>query len=415
MSSHSSPTKTYTLAGSSDWQKSQRSKQITQFSLREREFIKDSLTSEWDEDFTGTRVIYIEPEGSDHMSMISNDDPTETNNSTTANLQNQPNAPGKGKFKKIVKRLYPSKVVGGAKVFGGAIRHPMATSRKVNHFVRRKNAASSSRDTRRPANTGMSENTTNEDLPPLARCATMNEIQVGSHETSPGVSLFGITNSSAKTQKRGILRRRNSAPHLLRQEDNVQIDVNPNGPTFEGEVAPRLCASSQRGSIGSVSSEPTHHLDLNSHSQFRSNISAEMGSSPQGPYFPNFDSAGVEDLEEDPRSVGGSVDRSQAPSQQTIILTDLEEQLRNWSIKSDSKISEDTQSTTASPYISILRHQKKCSEGAVKGPTSTKQFTASELSYLEHVLDAMYKLIVGTALDKSGVQYRNTFAWRYLV
>src|SRR5947207_10456910 len=63
MSSHSSPTKNYTLAGSPEWKKNHRSKPITQFSLREREFIKDSLTSEWDENFTGTRVIYVEPEG----------------------------------------------------------------------------------------------------------------------------------------------------------------------------------------------------------------------------------------------------------------------------------------------------------------------------------------------------------------
>jgi hypothetical protein len=190
MSSRPSPTNNYTLAGSAEWQKNHRSKQISQFSLREREFIKDSLSSEWDENFTGTRVIYIEPEGSDHMSIISNDDPTETNNSTTANLQNQPYAPGKGKFKKIVKRLYPSKVVGGAKVFGGAIRHPMVTSRKVNHFVRRKKGESSSRDARGPATAGRSANTTIEDLPPLTRCATMNETHVGSHETSPGVSVL---------------------------------------------------------------------------------------------------------------------------------------------------------------------------------------------------------------------------------
>jgi hypothetical protein len=223
------------------------------------------------------------------------------------------------------------------------------------------------------------------------------------------------TNSSAKTQRRGILRRRNSAPHLLRPEGNVQIDVNPDSITFEGEVAPRLYASSQHGSISTIPTEPTHHIDLNSPSQLRSNSSAGMGPSPRGPHFPDFDSEGVEGIEEDPRLAGESVDSSQASIQQTIILTDLDENFRSWSIKSISKISGDTQSTTAPPYISILRHQKKGSVGAAKEPTNVKQFTAPELSYLEHVLDAMYKLIVGTALDKSGVQYRNTFAWRYLV
>ena len=275
MSSRSSPTKNYTLAGSPEWQKNQRSKPITQFSLREREFIKDSLTSEWDENFTGTRVVYIEPEGSDHMSMISNDDPTEGDNSTTASLQNQPNAPGKGKFKKIIKRLYPAKVVGGAKVFGGAIRHPMATSRKVNHFVRRKNAAGSSRDAHRPATAGRSSNNPLEELPPLTRCATMNEIHVGSHETSPCVSLFDSTNSSAKTQRRGILRRRNSAPHPLRPEDSIQINVDPDSLTFEGEVAAPLYATSQRGSISSIPIEPSNHLVLNPPSQLRYSSSTE--------------------------------------------------------------------------------------------------------------------------------------------
>ena len=259
MSSHPSPTNNYTLAGSPEWQKNHRSKQIGQFSFREREFIKDSLTSEWDENFTGTRVIYIEPEGSDRMSIISNDDPTESNNSTTASLQNQPNAPGKGKFKKIVKRLYPSKVVGGAKAFGGAIRHPMVATRKVNHFVRRKNGESSSRDACRPATAGRPANTTIEGLLPLTRCATMNDTHVGSHETSPGMSIYDGTNSSARAQRRGILRRRNSAPHLLRPEGNIQIDVDPDSLTFEGEVVPRLYASSQRGSISTIPTEPTHH------------------------------------------------------------------------------------------------------------------------------------------------------------
>ena len=220
---------------------------------------------------------------------------------------------------------------------------------------------------------------------------------------------------SAKIQRRGILRRRNSAPPPLRPEDSIQTNLDPDNPVFEGEVVAPLYESSQRESISSVSTKPTDYLDLNSPSQLRPNSSAGMGLSPQGQYFPDFDSPGVEDVDEDPRSASGSVDRSRAPSQQTTVLPDLEEQLRSWTIQSDSKISEGTQSTTASPHISILRHQKKGSEGAAKEPNSVKQFTASELSYLEYVLDAMYKLIVGTALDKSGVQYRNTFAWRYLV
>jgi len=100
----------------------------------------------------------------------------------------------------------------------------------------------------------------------------------------------------------------------------------------------------------------------------------------------------------------------------TVIITNLEEQLRTWSINSEqSKASEGTSSTIPSPYISLLRHQKKGSQGVSREQAGVKMLNESELSYLEYVLEAMYKLIVGNALDKSGVQYRNTFAWRYLV
>ena len=285
----------------------------------------------------------------------------------------------------------------------------MVTSRKVNHFVRRRNAAGSSRDTRRPTTTGRSNNTTEEDLRILTRCATMNETHVGSQETSPCVLPFDSTNLSAKIQKRGILRRRNSAPHPLRPEDSIQTNLDPDNLVFEGEVVAPLYVSSQHESISSVSTKPTNYLDLNSPSQLRPNSGAGMGRVRKGRTFPTstlwVSKMSMKILGRPAAASTGAG----APSQQTIVLPDLEEQLRSWSIKSDSKISEGTQSTTASPYISILRHQKKGSEGAPKEPNSVKQFTASELSYLEYVLDTMYKLIVGTALDKSGVQYRKYF------
>ena len=181
-SSRSIPSNNYTLAGSPVWQELQRSKPITQFSLREREFIKDSLTSDWEQDFTGTRVMYIEPEGSDHMSMISRDDNDDELH------KHQPNAPGKGKFKKMAKRLYPAKVVGSAKVIGGAIRHPMVTGRKMNPFVQ--NATGSSRNACDHQTMGRSTNAALDNLPPLTRSATMNEIHHGKEETSPGLSFL---------------------------------------------------------------------------------------------------------------------------------------------------------------------------------------------------------------------------------
>lgn len=104
----------------------QKSRPITTFSLREREFINEALTAEVDPDLSGTKVIYVAPE-SDLSSLMSEDEddgPTE----------------GPGRLKKWGKKLYPAKMVAGAKVAGVAIRHPMVTSRKVNVFRGKKNS-----------------------------------------------------------------------------------------------------------------------------------------------------------------------------------------------------------------------------------------------------------------------------------
>jgi len=107
---------------------------------------------------------------------------------------------------------------------------------------------------------------------------------------------------------------------------------------------------------------------------------------------------------------------SQGTSQDNIILTDLEEQLRTWSLNSEgSKGTGNTRTTVGTPYISLLRHQKKNSEGISNPNAGVKVFSESELSYIGNVVDAFYTLIVDSALDKSSVQYRNTFAWKYLV
>lgn len=107
---------------------------------------------------------------------------------------------------------------------------------------------------------------------------------------------------------------------------------------------------------------------------------------------------------------------SQGTNQDNIILTDLEDQLRTWSLNSEnSKGTDNTRSTVGTPHISLLRHQKKSSDGIPNPNVGVKMFTEPELSYIGYVVDALYTLIVHSALDKSGVQYRNTFAWKYLV
>jgi hypothetical protein len=197
MSTHPCPSKTYTLAGSLEWQKTYRCKPITEFSLREREFIKESLTSEWDQDFTGTRVVYIEPEGSDGMSMISQDDENEQNKNGLKDGQS--NTQGKGRFKKMAKRLYPAKVVGGAKAVGGAFRHPMVTSRKVNRFVRQNKGTTASRD----ETAGGSTPVTIYDLPPITRSATMTDLHACARDDTAGEFFTDVTNFVSQTSAAG--------------------------------------------------------------------------------------------------------------------------------------------------------------------------------------------------------------------
>ena len=111
--------------------------------------------------------MYMQPEGSDrHSSVISFETQEEDISSKDK----------KGKFKKMAKKLYPRKAIGGAKVLGGAIRHPMVTTRKVNTFVRRnKNSKLGGGDD------GMIREESpewplTEDLPPLTRSQTVTEL-----------------------------------------------------------------------------------------------------------------------------------------------------------------------------------------------------------------------------------------------
>lgn len=180
------PLKSYTLAGSQAWQQSQLNHPMNRpyhFTQREQDFINEAFDSEEeDEGFTGTKVELIEPSGPDcHWSQISSDheedqDLEMTDAEDIPTPEGQPKTTRKGKFKKIAKKLYPRKMVGGAKVgakvMGGAIRHPMATTRKVNKFVRRKNNNTS--NTRGVGMTQFSNHTV-DDLPPLTRSATVSE------------------------------------------------------------------------------------------------------------------------------------------------------------------------------------------------------------------------------------------------
>src|SRR5579871_6620644 len=131
----SNGTNNYTLAGTPAWQRSQRLKPIREFSHGEKEFISDSLTSETEGTLTGTQFQYIDPQPSDRrLSLTSFDfedaDSGDGEDNASAHEEEVdggavPRRPGN--FKRAAKKLYPAKVVGGAKVLGSAIRHPMVT------------------------------------------------------------------------------------------------------------------------------------------------------------------------------------------------------------------------------------------------------------------------------------------------
>lgn len=190
MNPHATSSKTYTLAGSRAWQRTHRSKQVSQYTRRERNFINDALTSEWEQNLTGTKVIYVEPEGSDHLSMISKD--AKEDGADVVDKVNQRSLRAdarKGRFKMMAKRLYPAKVVGGAKALGGAIRHPMVTSRKMNHLGRRKATNTTSIKAGQQVDVGGIAETTSDDLPTLTRSATMTELCLDHQQDSPGTDI----------------------------------------------------------------------------------------------------------------------------------------------------------------------------------------------------------------------------------
>src|SRR5271155_1093128 len=152
------------------WQRIQRSKPVAQFTQRERDFINEALNCELDPILTGTKVTYIKPEGEDDLSMYSKDDDDEFEGAGTST---ESNPQRKQRFKKMAKRLYPARVFGGAKAVGGAFRHPMVATRKVNRFVRRRGGRGAG------ATPSLADN-----LPPLTRSATMNDLHAETKKAS---------------------------------------------------------------------------------------------------------------------------------------------------------------------------------------------------------------------------------------
>lgn len=354
-----------------------------------------------DQEITGTRVVYVAPEGPDrHLSRISLDIPFvldihEPNRSgDKASDQNcQLHTQAKGKLKKLVERLHPDGAFGGARLLGGAIRRRMKTIRKISHSVHRKNKNAPTTGRQGiPSHPLPSHN----HLPTLTHNMTINEFGTMSQQANPGDISWPFLISA--TQRVGtLLSRRNSAPFALDGEVfDISTTENKNTSSrSERQTSPPLHAHKREANPES----PQTLLNVNSViSDLYSSIQARTDSgvgelNPRTFNVPDFYS---QTLEENVK---------EAPSPRAKIRTEVDKQMCNLSIIGDS---EDTESTIPTPSASILRHQKK------KG-LEARQFTDAEMTYLENVVRALCNFIIEKALDKSGVQYRNTFAWKFHV
>ena len=90
----------------------------------------------------------------------------------------------KAKIKLLGQKLFPRKAIGGVKAVGGAIRHPMATTRKVNNLVRKKGKGV---EGAREVEEDIREESPDEwPLPLLTRSQTITELNTMADNTEEG-------------------------------------------------------------------------------------------------------------------------------------------------------------------------------------------------------------------------------------
>lgn len=105
----------------------------------------------------------------------------------------------------------------------------------------------------------------------------------------------------------------------------------------------------------------------------------------------------------------------------TQILDELRHQMANWSVDPASQCPRDDRRNSSStlprqvdtapiPLSAIQRHQRQNSNTSARPPLSQ-----DELRYLAYVVEALATLVIASALSDEGVQYRNTFAWKFVV
>jgi hypothetical protein len=94
------------------------------------------------------------------------------------------------------------------------------------------------------------------------------------------------------------------------------------------------------------------------------------------------------------------------------MLNELEQHFEQFNLSDTG--STHSHSTTSNNYATVRRHQRQHSKEAPND--RDKGFTEAELGYLGFVVDELFNLVIRNALDDhNGVQYRNTFAWKYQV
>lgn len=204
--------------------------------------------------------------------------------------------------------------------------------------------------------------------------------------------------------RKGILRRRRNSAPLLHEEAEIEVEIdNDLVPDSVKDTEGPKSAASVRTRRASLSFIP--HRDIADMLGLSSPIQNRPSPIILTPRSLSF-------LPPPTPRQESSFDTE--PEHQDIRLKDLEDEILSFTIESASTVSESGSQTGPSrPRVSILRFAKV--PQTITPPESPdKEFTDAEYAYIEFVLDNLYDIILATALDQSGVQYRNTFAWRYL-
>jgi hypothetical protein len=143
-------------------------------------------------------------------------------------------------------------------------------------------------------------------------------------------------------------------------------------------------------------------------------ISNASVSDPAPLAFANFEFPPVPEREGEK---AGSIDiYSTSSTQLDDITSEIQDQIEMWSLSDTLRASQDTTSTIPASQLSKFHPTDSASgESLSNAGRWGRRFNDTEVAYLKYVLDHLYNLIVHSALEESGVQYRNTFAWKFHV